>query len=226
MKWKPTAVSFACAATLVLTACGGNEYGQDNGGNGDNTRPIGYNQTSNDPANDRDMTRAPSTNQGKTNNQMNNNQGGNDNQYMFGGDRDTDQNNMDNNNTQNIDANDNNGNNRYNYEVAEKAADKIESDINEVDDVYVLTTTNNAYVAASWAKDADEDELSEDVKKKITETVKSVNDGIDNVYVSTNPDFYDLADTYANDVDSGEPVEGMFNRIGNMIERVFPDREQ
>ncbi len=66
-------------------------------------------------------------------------------------------------------------------------------------------------------------EVTDDVKDKIADIVRSVDPSIDNVYVTTNPDFLDLADRYVNDMDNGHPVEGFFDQIGSMIDRVFPD---
>lgn len=116
------------------------------------------------------------------------------------------------------------------YEVAEEAADRITDKINVIDGAYVLTTKNNAYVAANLDTDAghredsvtEDGELTEDVKKEISDIVQSVDNDIDDVYVSTNPDFFDLANNYATDLDDGRPVEGFFSQIGNMLERLFP----
>ncbi len=127
----------------------------------------------------------------------------------------------------------NDNNNRY--EIADEAADKITEQVDEIDRAYVLTTENNAYVAAgldvdrSQRNDRDgqgndrfDDQLSDDVKNEISDIVKSVDNDIENVYVTTNPDFFDLINNYADDIDRGEPVEGFFDQIGNAIERLFP----
>lgn len=70
------------------------------------------------------------------------------------------------------------------------------------------------------------DEISEDVKKRISDIVKDTDKNIDNVYVSTSPDFFDLTNDFADDVENGHPVEGFFDQIGNMIERVFPQNQR
>ncbi|WP_026905627.1 YhcN/YlaJ family sporulation lipoprotein [Paucisalibacillus globulus] len=115
------------------------------------------------------------------------------------------------------------------YDVANEAAELITKKIDVIDNAYVLTTDNNAYVAAELDTDSgnrnnnkDGEQLTDDVKEQIAAIVKSVDHDIDNVYVSTNPDFMDLVNNYSNDIDNGEPVEGFFDEIGNMIERVFP----
>jgi YhcN/YlaJ family sporulation lipoprotein len=116
------------------------------------------------------------------------------------------------------------------YEVADEAADRITDEVNVIDGAYVLTTENNAYVAANLDTDAgnrengvtEGGELTEDVKNEISDIVQSVDNDIDNVYVSTNPDFFDLANNYTNDLNDGRPVEGFFSQIGNMLERLFP----
>jgi spore cortex protein len=115
------------------------------------------------------------------------------------------------------------------YDVANEAAELISKKIDVIDNAYVLTTDNNAYVAAELDTDSGNrnnnkngDQLTDDVKEQIAAIVKSIDHNIDNVYVSTNPDFMDLVNNYSNDIDNGEPVEGFFDEIGNMIERVFP----
>lgn len=122
--------------------------------------------------------------------------------------------------------------NTSNYEVAEEAADKITEKVKEIDRAFVITTDNNAYVAANLDADNrnqtgnnnnDSDELTDEVKDEIAKIVQSVNDDIDNVYVSTNPDFLNLANDYADDVDNGKPIEGFFDQFGTMFERLFPE---
>lgn len=68
-----------------------------------------------------------------------------------------------------------------------------------------------------------QDDVSEEVKDQITKIVKDVDNNIDNVYVSTSPDFMDLATNYSDELENGRPVRGLFDQIGNMIDRVFPD---
>ncbi|WP_244986926.1 YhcN/YlaJ family sporulation lipoprotein [Oceanobacillus caeni] len=139
-------------------------------------------------------------------------------------------------------------NNNTRYEVSKEAANQISKKVKEIDNVYVLTTDNNAYVAAELDTDNNnnnnnnvnnnnnninnnnndmfDDQLSDHVKKEISDIVRSVDNDIDNVYVSTNPDFFNLANNYSNDVDRGKPVEGFFDQFGNMIERLFPQNKR
>jgi len=151
------------------------------------------------------------------------------------GDRDNNRDNdRDNNGDNNQDNNrGNNGDNNTRYDVAEEAADKITDQVDEIDGAYVITTDNNAYVAANLDNDnGNRDnndrnndqggELTDEVKEEISDIVKSVDNDIDNVFVSTNPDFFDLTNNYADDLNNGEPVEGFFDQMGNMIERLFP----
>lgn len=147
-----------------------------------------------------------------------------------------------------------NTNNEDRYEVSREAADKITDELEEIHHAYVLTTDNNAYVAAVLDNDdrhenrmnnsstsrndrdldgirniADNDEgseLTDEVKDKIADIVQSVDSNIDNVYVTTNPDFADLTNDYMNDFNDGKPVRGFFDQIGNMIERVFPQNKR
>lgn len=153
----------------------------------------------------------------------------------------------------------NRNNNNDQYNVADKAADRITDQIEEIDYAYVLTTGNNAYVAAVLDNDRvnnqnnkrgnnnnrnnndsifenqnndirnnagfnreNGEELTNEVKSEIKDIVRSVDRDIDNVYVTTNPDFVDLTNNYIQDLDEGRPVRGLFDQIGNAIERLFP----
>ncbi|SER83601.1 sporulation lipoprotein, YhcN/YlaJ family [Gracilibacillus ureilyticus] len=234
MNLKHSAIALSLATALSLAACG-NEYGQEDQRNGtNNVRPIGYNQTSNDPMNDRTYNR---------NNEIDRDtrlDGNNQYRYERGMDNNNTARNMTdnqrfNNNAQNMTDNQRNNNNAqngqgdYEYEMADRAREQIKKDIPQLNNVYVITTEDNAYVAASWDKDDDttsnEEELSDNVRQKIVQSVKSVNNEIDDVYVSTNPDFFNLINRYSEDMEAGEPVEGFFDQMGNMIERVFPNNE-
>lgn len=152
--------------------------------------------------------------------------------------------------TDNGQTNDRNDN-RFN--VSKRAADKITKQIDEIDQAYVVTTENNAYVAVAYDGDNQTDrnngqldrddqtennndrsdnndqtnrnqdeDVTEEVKSEISDIVQSVDQDIDNVYVSTNPDFLDLANNYMNDFNEGRPIRGLFDQMGEMIERVFP----
>ncbi|WP_181349304.1 YhcN/YlaJ family sporulation lipoprotein [Thalassobacillus sp. CUG 92003] len=135
-----------------------------------------------------------------------------------------DMNEMDNNNENNNVDNDRNQVGNDNYDVAEKTAEQITSEVDDVEDAYVLTTRNNAYVAADM-KGQQNGDVSDDVEKEISKVVKKTNQDIDNVYVSTNPDFVDLTNNYVQDVENGEPVQGFFREFGDMVNRIFPDAE-
>ncbi|SFE00416.1 sporulation lipoprotein, YhcN/YlaJ family [Lentibacillus persicus] len=200
-----------------------------------------------------------------TGNQDNNGgteEGQNDNnveQTRFDGDVNND--NMNNNGNQTRDT-DNTGNNENQYELADKAAERISNDVEGIDNAYVIKTDNNAYVAAELDQNNNGNnngannngngnngnngnnnnganingmtnnnnnnneggEITDAVKEEISGIVRTVDPDVDNVYVSTNPDFVDLANNYADDAGSGEPVEGLFDQMGNMIERVFPQQ--
>lgn len=141
-------------------------------------------------------------------------------------------------------------NNNTKYSVAKEAADRITNEVKDIDHAYVLSTGNNAYVAANLDTDGTKrdrnntgknsnngdnmnnnnanntnnegDEVTDDVKKQVSKIVKSLDSNIDHVYVSTNPDFLDLTGNYVDQTNKGKPVKGFFDQFGNMVERLFP----
>ncbi len=102
--------------------------------------------------------------------------------------------------------------------VADKAADRIAS-MPEVEDVNVIVTDDNAYVAAQLGEGV---ELTRIVEKKISDQVKAVDQDINDVYISANPDFYDRMTSYTNDIRNGEPIEGLFEEFTESVRRMFP----
>ncbi|RYG72888.1 YhcN/YlaJ family sporulation lipoprotein [Lentibacillus lipolyticus] len=205
MKWKLLSILFA--AIFILGAC------QADNGNDD--------EQNNQDGDDNNVEQTRFDDDADTDN-MNNR---NDNEFNNGNrTRDTD--------NPGNDINNNNGEDQY--ELADKAADQITEKVDGIDNAYVIKTDNNAYVAAELDRDNNMnnnnngdrgDEITDKVKQEISRIVKSVDSDVDNVYVSTNPDFFDLAGNYADDADNGEPVEGLFDQIGNTIERVFPQNK-
>lgn len=127
-----------------------------------------------------------------------------------------------------------NGSGNNNYNVSDEAADRIVKEVDEIDNAFVVTTNNNAYVAATLHNQGNDraqgnrsgNDVTDDVKNRVSEIVQSVDGNIDNVYVSTSPDFIDLADRYRNQAENGHPVEGFFDQVGNMIERLFPENRR
>ncbi|MCD5324860.1 MULTISPECIES: YhcN/YlaJ family sporulation lipoprotein [Pontibacillus] len=108
------------------------------------------------------------------------------------------------------------------YSVANKVADKITADVDQVKRAYVLKTDRNAYVAVV-KKGETTKELNDDLKKKIAKAAKSADKDINNVFVSANPDFFDMTGDYVQNVQNGKPVRGFFDEFGQMIKRIFPE---
>lgn len=254
MKWK--LFSIFIVLTFVLVACNTpNEEGmRDRNTDGNNVQPTRNND---DVNNNRNNVR--DTRNGVSDQKLNNRRNGN----------------MNNNRADRNNKNNRNNNDRYN--ISEDAANKITDEISDIDHAYVLTTKNNAYVAAQLDADDrdgnnatrnksrsnrndkanrdddrkdrnrgndttrndgtndrnlrnnnrtdDGNQLTDDVKNEIADIVKSVDNDIDNVYVSTNPDFLDLTSNYANDMNNGHPVRGFFDKMGDMVERLFPQNK-
>ncbi|PAD20546.1 YhcN/YlaJ family sporulation lipoprotein [Terribacillus saccharophilus] len=145
-------------------------------------------------------------------------------------------------NTMDVDDRQKNGDDQQpRYQVADDVAKKVK-EVEGVDDAYVFTTDNNAFVAVDMKNDNDNsgnngmgntatgdnnnNEVTDKMKKDVEKAVKSVDEDIDNVYVSADPDFLGMAKDYNNKIDEGQPVKGFFLEFGNMLNRVFPNNER
>ncbi len=218
LNFKKTTIS--TAALITLTACGAG-----------NNHEVGQNQPDNlQPVRNDSRIEAPM--QGGYNRANQNNRTTYDGTYQRDQDLTADNNRM--NNDQYGGATNNIGRGRYShmnnrqqdeqYKVSKKAAKRITSKMDNIDNAYVLTMGNNAYVAAK-VKD-NKGKMSDKIKEDIAKLVKSEEYNIDYVYVSTNPDFVNLTTDYADDMANGDPVEGFFDQMGNMIQRIFPQAQQ
>ncbi|AIF65983.1 hypothetical protein GZ22_04605 [Terribacillus saccharophilus] len=145
-------------------------------------------------------------------------------------------------NTMDVDDRQKNGDDQQpRYQVADDVAKKVK-EVEGVDDAYVFTTDNNAFVAVDMKNDDDNsgnngmgntatgdnnnNDVTDKVKKDVEKAVRSVDEDIDNVYVSADPDFLGMAKDYNNKIDEGQPVKGFFLEFGNMLNRVFPNNER
>lgn len=145
-------------------------------------------------------------------------------------------------NTMDVDDRQKNGDDQQpRYQVADDVAKKVK-EVEGVDDAYVFTTDNNAFVAIDMKNDDDNsgnngmgntatgdnnnNDVTDKVKKDVEKAVRSVDEDIDNVYVSADPDFLGMAKDYNNKIDEGQPVKGFFLEFGNMLNRVFPNNER
>ncbi|QDP39645.1 YhcN/YlaJ family sporulation lipoprotein [Radiobacillus deserti] len=115
---------------------------------------------------------------------------------------------------------DENGNNTDQYNVNERAAERISQQIRLVDNAYVLTLDENAFVAV---KGEDPQNQQDRIENQIRELVRATDKQIENVYISTDRDFVDLAENYTENVQNGEPIGGFFEQFGSMMERIFPE---
>lgn len=147
-------------------------------------------------------------------------------------------------NTMDVDDRQKNGDDQQpRYQVADDIAKKVK-EVAGVDDAYVFTTDNNAFVAVDMNNDNDNNnsgnngmgntatgdndnnDVTDKVKSDVEKAVKSVDEDIDNVYVSADPDFLGMAKDYNNKIDEGQPVKGFFLEFGNMLNRVFPNNQR
>ncbi|WP_077310389.1 YhcN/YlaJ family sporulation lipoprotein [Terribacillus halophilus] len=153
--------------------------------------------------------------------------------------------------TMDVDDRQKNGNDQQpRYQVADDISKKVK-EVKGVDNAYVFTTDNNAFVAVDMQNNNDDNDnsgnngmgnistgdtqntgdnknndVTDEMKKDVEKAVKSVDEDIDNVYVSADPDFLGMAEDYNNKIDEGQPVKGFFLEFGNMLNRVFPNNER
>ncbi|MET3683544.1 YhcN/YlaJ family sporulation lipoprotein [Alkalibacillus flavidus] len=111
------------------------------------------------------------------------------------------------------------------YDVAGEAADEVARQVDDIDEAYVMTGDNNAYVAVVMNNDSNTN-VSDDVKKEVSRVVQSTKPDLDNVYVSANPDFFDMVNSYTERASEGDPIDGFFEEFNGMLDRVFPDLER
>ncbi|MDC3413596.1 YhcN/YlaJ family sporulation lipoprotein [Aquibacillus sp. 3ASR75-11] len=236
MMWKT--IGLTIAASLTLIGCqNADEIGQGGNDLNDNVEQARFNGTTDFPGDDNNQQRGLTDNQQNNQGHMQDRNGTNGNNIGNGrnGNNIGNGTNTGNNtgNQMNQDQRQGQGQNQGNqqYDVSDRAAERITQNVKGVDNAYVLTTENNAYVAAEMDADAQQNntgqnnDVSDKIKSQITDAVKAVDNDIDNVYVSTNPDFVNLTNNYVNDVDNGNPVEGFFQQFGDMVERIFPETE-
>lgn len=220
-------ITSVAAIMLVLSACQPQDQGMEEPANNNTdlqrTRYGEEQQGNRDFRGNRDFNR---NNENNFNNEMTNREDGrfnNRNQNDGGMNR--------NRTNEGLQGRDRANQNFQNYDVADRIADRITDEVNEVDQAYVLTGENNAYVAVvldredNRSRGDDDYEIGDDLKERISEVVKEGNRTVENVYVSANADFLQMVDSYVNDVQNGRPIQGFFEEFNNMIERIFPDLE-
>jgi YhcN/YlaJ family sporulation lipoprotein len=113
----------------------------------------------------------------------------------------------------------NNDKNETNVEVADDIAKRI-SDMNEVENAYVLVTEDNAFVGVILKEDVTENDK---LKSEIADEVSKDNSNLNNVYVSFNPDVAARLTEYADQIRAGEPIEGFIEEFTTGINRMFPE---
>ncbi|UOQ92680.1 YhcN/YlaJ family sporulation lipoprotein [Halobacillus shinanisalinarum] len=207
MKIKAYALGLLVASSLV--ACQADDEAGNGNGNNDGVQNTNFERMADD-MNDR----GNNNNANRDANEQGNNGNGNNN---IGG----------NVNDQGNNNNGGNGADQHNYDVADKAAKSIEDNVEGINEAYVLTTNDNAYVATVLDNQDGQakQEISDELEQQITQVVKDTDQGINNVYISSNPDFVDLTNNYVDDVANGEPVQGFFRNFGRMADRLFPDAQ-
>nr|WP_289037582.1 YhcN/YlaJ family sporulation lipoprotein [uncultured Allobacillus sp.] len=193
------------ATIMMLAACQTDDTGMGNDDGQTNYEQTGYNDTNNQDNRGQGF-------------QMNNGHYGNGVQ-----DRINQRNNLD-------DDQYGIGNQQNNFEMAEGIAQRIVNNVDGVEDANVMTDGQNAYVAVELEDNRDtngnENDIGQDLNDQISDVVQTSSNQIDDVYITANPDFAGSLNDYADSIENGEPVEGLFEEMNDMIQRVFPDRRE
>jgi len=120
---------------------------------------------------------------------------------------------------------DSEGNAMGEYELLSDAEleEQVKGELDGAENIYMMQMGQTVYVAA----DIQDETFDVDAKEQaVSQVVKETIPDVETVRLTTNPDFLDLADRYREDFDAGKPVEGFFKETGEMIDRIFPDREE
>ncbi|MFC0015994.1 MULTISPECIES: YhcN/YlaJ family sporulation lipoprotein [Allobacillus] len=193
------------ATIMMLAACQSDDTGMGNEDGQTNYEQTGYNDTANQDNRGHGF-------------QMNNGHYGNGVQDRI------------NQGTKPNDGNYGEANQQDNFEMAEEIARRIVNNVDGVEDANVMTNGQNAYVAVELGNNRDtngkENDISQQLNDQITDVVQTSSNQIDDVYITANPDFAGSLNDYANSIENGEPVEGLFEEMNDMIERVFPNRRE
>ncbi|SFJ07827.1 YhcN/YlaJ family sporulation lipoprotein [Thermoflavimicrobium dichotomicum] len=110
------------------------------------------------------------------------------------------------------------------YQV--RAADRIVhavTGLREIRSASAVIMGNRAYVAVALNQRVGNAKLTDNLKKKIADRARDVEPGIKRVYVSANPDFAKQLDQYADEIRAGRPVQGLINRLTDLVNRTFPE---
>ncbi|WP_373895606.1 YhcN/YlaJ family sporulation lipoprotein [Virgibacillus natechei] len=192
MKWK--IFSVLAVLVLALAACQGD--GTDNN-----------NQEGTNDDNNVEQTRYNNnTGDGMT--------GDRDNNMRRDSDRGQDSNG--NNNNQ---GNNNQGNNQY--DVAEEAADRITNEVDDIDNAYVLTTENNAYVAAGLDVDRGErNDRTGDENNNGDASINNQNNNNNNNQGNDSQNNNDRNDDELSD-DVKEEISDIVKSVNNDIDNVY-----
>ena len=107
---------------------------------------------------------------------------------------------------------------------AEKIADAIVKDIDQVKDSRVIISDKMAYVSVSITKTAGSD-TSKDFKEEIGKVVKKTDTAIEDVYVMEDADTFTRMKEMVDDMADGKPVSGFMDELKTMFARVIPSKE-
>ncbi len=107
---------------------------------------------------------------------------------------------------------------------AEKIADAVTSEIEQVKDSRVIISEHMAYVSVSIDKTADANE-SMDLKEKVSEVTKKTDDKIETVYVMEDADTFTRMKEIGDEIANGKPMSGFMKELENMFVRVAPTAE-
>ena len=110
------------------------------------------------------------------------------------------------------------------HDRAEKIADAVIKDVEQVSDARVIISEKMAYVSVEITKTADA-QASETLKEEIGRVVKKTDTQIEDVYVMEDADTFTRMKEMVEDIGNGHPISGFVDELDTMFTRVMPSRE-
>lgn len=100
--------------------------------------------------------------------------------------------------------------------------DKLNTDIDEVNNSTVIITGNTALIGVDIPKETTDEQTTE-IKNKVETKVKEIDKDVDRVVVTADADLVTRLKDMGKDVENGKPISGFGEEIEEIIRRITPN---